>query len=382
MAVEDTDSICFHENTLNITENESEDLFWSQSDKYVITIFIPLLVFIGISANGIFLYTVARIPDMHTHANIFLTSLAIIDIIILLYAIIINTSLYITSELKVNFQYFQTSVGCICFYFFGYTLTYGETFNVTLVALEQFFAVCHPLRNRVNRIRNFKILAVIGLLAAIISGSLRTMSRSKIQVLCLIWPNELGQLRTNVYKTCVSASRGWSIFGELYPLSVYTILLIVNTLAYYKIIKKINSRPINENNLQAMAKSRQACLQKQVARMLAIHAVVFFLSYFFSRVVNPVVTLMSVFGIEYFSRKQASSLDTISRTLLLVNSAANPFIYGVSSQQYREAFFKAFRRSASGSFKLTKIIDKNTENPREDTNCRFKFGESTMTSVL
>ena len=378
MAAEDTDSICFPENTVNITENEVEDLFWSQSDKLVITVVMPLVVFIGISGNGFFLYTVARIAEMRTLSNVFLSSLAIIDMQICLGVLITYTSLYATSELKLNFQVFQSSVGCICLYFYAYAFGYCEMVNVTLVAVEQYLAVCRPLKNRVNRVRNFKVLAMTGLLAAVVSGSLQTMNYSEMQVSCLILPKISGILHPKVYKRCTSASRGWFIFASLYPPVFYATLLVVNLVAYHKIIKRISNRPTNDNSSHTTSKCRQTCLRNQVARMLAIHAVVYFVCYSVGRVLD-LSQFLSSFGIKLFSREQFDSLKTVSRSLNILNCTINPYIYGISSQQYREAFCKAFL-SVSRSLKIRKT--NNTENPVRGDDLRFKSGDSNMTSVL
>ena len=380
MAVGEIDSICSHKNTSNITEDEIKDLLWSPSDKLVITMVIPIVAFIGIIANGIFLYTVARIPSMRTLSNCFLSSLAVIDINLLLGILIHYASLYATSELKRNYQVFQSSVGCFCLFFYAYTFGYGEMFNVTLVALEQYFAVCHPLKNRINQRRNFKVLAVTGLLAAILAGGLQAMSISKMQVSCLLWPNNNGKLQLQVYTKCIRVSQEWGIIASAYPPLLYITLLVVNLVAYCKIIKKIKNRHVNENHSRITSRPGQVRMRNQIATMLAIHAVVFFLCYFFNRFAD-VVRFLSYFGIDFLSRVQVDSLHTISRATFILNSAINPFIYGVSSQQYRKAFFKAFR-SASGSCKISKTTDRNTENPKKDTNWRFKSEDSSMTSVL
>ena len=200
-----------------------------------------------------------------------------------------------------------------------------------------------------------------------------------MQVSCLLWLNNNGKLQLQVYTKCIRVFHEWGIIASAYPPLLYITLLVVNLVAYCKIIKKIKNRHVNENHSQITSRPGQVRLRNQIATMLAIHAVVFFLCYFFNRFAD-VVRFLSYFGIDFLSRVQVDSLHTISRATFILNSAINPFIYGVSSQQYRKAFFKAFR-SAFGSCKISKS-DRNTENPKKDTKWRFKSEESSMTSVL
>ena len=344
MAVVDfNDFRCPPEATINITESDIEEWLWSTSNVIIITVIIPLIALIGLTANGAFLYTVFKIPSMRTHSNFFLCSLAVIDISFLIVVIVNYSFIYSMTELKHDFPY-PSSLECCIVFFVTYVLYYGAMFNITLVTLERYLAICRPLKSRVNRIRNLKIFVASGVTAALVSGGLQTFNRSKMYVYCLVWPdsNEYNKYPI-IFKTCGPKSRTWDIIIAIYIYFVFIVLFGLNLTAYIKMIQKLR-RPaiVKETDPQKVSKHRKSSLRRQVARLLIVNGTFFFFCHCFDRV-EDFFKYLPLYGINLLSKTQQSNLYFVTHTLLTLNSAANPFIYGFSSQFYRQAFYKALR---------------------------------------
>ena len=268
MAARDfNDLSCPPEDTINITESNISEWLWSTSNVIIITVIIPVIALIGLTANGAFLYTVFKIPNMRTNSNFFLCSLAVIDISFLIVLVVNYAVIYSKTELKHDFPY-PSSFECWIVFFVTYTLYYGAMFNITLVTLERYLAICRPLKSRVNRIRNIKIFVATGVTAALASGGLQTFNRSNMHVYCLTWPdsNEYNKY-PNIFKTCGPVSRNWDIIIAIYIYFVFIVLFGLNLTAYVKMIQKLRrSAIVKETDPQKVGKHRKSSLRRQVAR--------------------------------------------------------------------------------------------------------------------
>ena len=71
----------------NISNEYIADITYTQGDTLYLTIFLPLVLLIGVLDNTAFIYVVLRIQRMRTVTNCYLVGLSLADIVFLLFAI-------------------------------------------------------------------------------------------------------------------------------------------------------------------------------------------------------------------------------------------------------------------------------------------------------
>ena len=139
----------------------------------------PVISIIGIILNILFLTLVVFDKAMRTITNYYLVNLALADLLILVYSLGTSQAMLYTTPLKES-KPFLGSNSCLIDFGIKYTLYHVSLFLVTLVSVERFMAICHPLLHRrvAGTRRTVKLCMgcwlvslVIGILEAHISGN-------------------------------------------------------------------------------------------------------------------------------------------------------------------------------------------------------------------
>ncbi len=315
-------------------------LEWSFLDKLIITILIPIFVVVGVLANLAFTFTVARISRMRTVTNYYLVNLSIADILFMLIMLGSYIRTYLQSPFRNNVPY-TSEYGCWAKIYPMYLSYFASVLIITLVALERYFTICMPVKHRLisGKKRSIKLIIICWVLSFILAA-LTTPRYGQLKQKCIIWPDEEEfQHFPTTYRTCYFLSEAWALTSEFVQLIIFTLALIVSCFTYYKLMRALRkSRPLSWTG-KSIRGERDKQLRKQVARLLMINGTVFFLCQFPARAINmdKVVRVINGNLQPYFA-----TLFAIANGLLLLNSAINPFIYGLSSRFYRVAFCKAF----------------------------------------
>ena len=107
----------------------------------------PVIAVIGIILNIIFLTLVIFDKTMRTITNVYLVNLAIADLLNLLYSLGTSQAMLYITPFKESMP-FLGSNGCMINFGVTYSLYNVTLFLVTLVSVERFMAICHPLLHR------------------------------------------------------------------------------------------------------------------------------------------------------------------------------------------------------------------------------------------
>ena len=339
---------CTEYNTLNITNSSvAIQLLYSDSERLVFSIVLPLILIFGVSCNSAFLFVVAKIKRLHTITNYYLVCIAIADITFVSISIGSYLVTFFSSPIRNNAA-FESSFGCGFVFAITLAMYFDSMALITLVTLERYFAICIPLKHRAiaGMRRTFKI--IIGTtIVSVILGILVALKDSKLGKTCIIWPENDDRFKgfPPVIKDCVALHPDVIIMGEVLQTVPFFVAMIWNGYMYFKIIYTLNSRNATkiteDRNSELQAQATR--VRNQVARLLILNGTFFFALQVTYRFVAIHVILKLTVGTGLFSSDETLGLIVIvSRGCLYLNSSINPILYNLSSSFYYEAFKEAF----------------------------------------
>ncbi|XP_038055007.1 allatostatin-A receptor-like [Patiria miniata] len=308
-------------------------------DTVAIAVLMPLLMFFGIIGNLAFLLMLYRVPKMRSLTNFYLANLAVSDIAFLVFAI--GTKIYNFCISSVNFSPTYNGVfECLLHQLVVDVSYFASLFVISLVSLEKYYAICKPMRHRVisSWDRTVKLIACSWVVSVLIAISV-IPSYSVIEYLCFVWPEEEQYADlANQYAWCVAAEEWAVTYSNALQTVPFFIAFILNTTVYTLIVRRLSQRadqPIGQREAVPVP-DRAIHTRNQVAKMLVINGTVFFL------LLAPfefVSILLSADALEY---EQELVALQICRLLSYLNSAINPFLFGMVNSKYRAAYKQAF----------------------------------------
>ncbi|XP_072040533.1 neuromedin-U receptor 2-like [Amphiura filiformis] len=332
----------------NITEAEADYYKYSKSDSYLLTLFLPLLLVFGIVGNGLFIYVAVKIPHMRTITNRYLVSLSVADILFLGSAIGSKIWKYARSPVLGD----ETSLGqfgCVGVYFLSDVGYFASLIFVTLVSADRFVAVCRPQeRHSFIKGKSMEIIGLCWLVSGFLAATL-TPGNAHQQVFCMKWP------QTDTYKGWPNVIRYCSPLQHLEWISSFAnglqtipflITFVLNVVLYVAIIRGLN-QCIRRMSQHGVAKSKDAGMRNQIAKMLVVNGVVFFclLAPF---EIYSLFGMIAIFRTEnhlakYLIQNEDARMYIllVSQLLSYINSVVNPIIYSVMCRRYRQAFREA-----------------------------------------
>ncbi len=337
---------------------DAKPYMYTIANRLFVTVGVPIVLIIGIIGNVGFLIVLFRIKHMRNITNFYLANLSIADSCLLLMSALQYFWTYSHSPLDVNFV-FATSFGCFVPNFLVYLCYFASVLLVTLVATERYMAICHPLKHHTitGKRRSFRLISLTWGIAIIMTGFAAPYGNPEI--VCIDWPSEEPYIN---YPTIVPVCRGTCDWCNkaLYAIdsAQFIVAFLVNTCMYGKIVTILSKRTViaDQNGSSSSATVRASRVmaenRDQVARMLVVNTVVFFVCLMPYCIINLDSLLDMVLRTEYthnsqgfLTRQEKQILSWIAKLTTLLNSAANPYLYSVTNKRYRDAFVQAFTRS-------------------------------------
>ena len=182
---------CTVNNTLDLRNVTSIPLWlvYLPNEWIVYYVIWPSLIIFGVLSNASFIWTVIRIPTLHTSTYIYLVSLACADLLNLSSSSFLNVINYIASPFRHDNRIIRDII------YFIHTIAYlSSTGFVTLVSLERYLAICHPIKHHLLKgtKRAYKLIGIVSVASVVyifaaIPAFIHQKSNTK---LCLIWPDE------------------------------------------------------------------------------------------------------------------------------------------------------------------------------------------------
>ena len=325
---------------MNYTSDELIRDQYSTISWSMILIFVPLVTAVGVSSNCAFIFVVYRIGAMRTITNIFLVNLAIADSSLLVAAFAQYIGSYVNSPVYDLGFSFDNVFECATPNLLIYLCYYTSLWTVTLVSIERYLAVCHPLWHMYMRSTRRSVYLtltswIISVLFAIPTAA------TMFQIVCIISADD--SEITEQISICYDCEY-CSIVLYATDFIQFVIALTVNIVLYSLIIRRVGKSLFAEADGPEKTKSKRR--RNSVAKMLIVNGIVFFVCLTPFSIVN-VDGLGDYFGWFKLSSTILSPLAWIGRVFFLLNSALNPLIYNATNPRYRLAFKQAFRLSRS-----------------------------------
>ncbi|XP_022079665.1 neuromedin-U receptor 2-like [Acanthaster planci] len=330
----------------NISNDDVFAMPHPTSETIMTTVVLPLIAVLGVLSNSAFIFVVSRLPHMRTPTNYYLVSLAVADTMDICGGVMDKLVLFLSSPL-INDQYgYGGTAGCMVATFITNTSYFTTLFLICLVSLEKFYAVCHPLRvvrGRSGR-RAVRAIACACLVAVLLSLTFLPTCGVKIEY-CLRWPNGNEGGDFPLFLIAYVAPYDWlESYMLLCRTSPFFVTLVANFVFYIQIIHALGRQvAAMESHGQAHVRAGPYA-RNMAARMLVVTGVAYFV------LLAPFEVTQLCFLIGYFrgdvyvlDEHQAFVLVQVVRIFSYINSAINPFIYGVINRKYKEAYKLAFR---------------------------------------
>ena len=311
-------------------------LIATKSETVIVVYILPIIMFLGISANMCFLIMMARFRHMRSTVNYYLASLAIADLFLLIIGGMEKLLCYYTASSIYTFPYHGPGASrfyCIFMPLIISTFFITSAFNITLVTLEMFFALCKPIEHRrISSKRRTFGLITLSWIAGLLVGFTSNLPFWTLYI-CIVWPYETPIDRYPLMVgVCLNRFSYYTFTKTAVEFVSYLIGLIVNCVLYICILYKLQKNQVasnRRNNLRA------------VSKMIVANGV----AYFFC--LTPFYGYKLVRAIELSNLNMAfsdnyHSVYIFSFLLVSINSTINPFIYGTFNARYRTALRNAF----------------------------------------
>ncbi|XP_071787065.1 neuromedin-U receptor 2-like [Asterias amurensis] len=322
--------------------NLPSGLLYTHTDHVIISIVNPCILALGLIGNIAFLFVMASVPRMWTVTNMYLINMAVADILFLTVAVSVKLANYIGSPVIID----QSTVGHVGSVTTSLLLDlsfFASLFLVTLVSLEKFYAVCHPLRHRLigGMKRTTKLIIGVWLLALMVALVLLP-TRVGNQKFFVEWPQD--QEFQNFPDTIEVEQPivTWYVeFHNIVQTVPFFVALTLNVVFYVKIIMRLSQKVSTVSTESSAQELRRLKIRNQVALMLIVNGVAFFVCLAPFQLLSFILTISQRSGAS-LSAEHFNNAQWVGRILTYINPVLNPFIYNLTNPRYRAAFHEAF----------------------------------------
>uniref|UniRef100_A0A3B4GSV2 Growth hormone secretagogue receptor type 1 n=1 Tax=Pundamilia nyererei TaxID=303518 RepID=A0A3B4GSV2_9CICH len=285
----------------------------------VTVIYIPLMLF-GLLGNILTILVVWLRPHMRTSTYLYLSSMAVSDLLILL---LLPLDLY---KLWRPRPWPLGDLACKLTMFLSECCTFCTILHITFLSLERYLAVCWPITAKtvVTRRRTRAIIGCLWLSAAV--------SAAPVLVMVGVEDTDKRECRCTHFAISSGLLSAMMILSNLYFLVPLCILGVV----YSLIGRTLWLRPKS---------SRRDQSHRNTVKMLGVIVLAFVLCWLPFHVGRTIFSLSLVFSDTYappdthlyFLYYLSQYFNLVSSVLFYLSAAINPLLYNLMSARYRHA---------------------------------------------
>lgn len=311
---------------------------------------LPCLILFGLLNNASFIWNVIRIQSLHKSSYAYLVNLAVSDICTLTTVGVSQIVYYSTGSLTTQTMPwgflskaapYLSIVSAVSSGFF-YLSSIGF---VSLVSVEKFLAVCHPIRLHLIKgtKRTIKLICGVWVFSCI---ALWPAEFYKVSKVCVIWPN------TSAYIGLPSELTRIDLAGfALDPVNVITVnicnaalyLMLMSTTGYMyiRIYCTLNRR---KHDMMGQSSADLGEQLRQIAFMLIVNGTAFYLICSVQMTAQLMLSFTFYFTNLNLHRAVFTYFQIIAPLAIAINASINPVIYIVTNRSYRDAVIQACRK--------------------------------------
>ncbi|CAM5159659.1 unnamed protein product [Natator depressus] len=290
------------------------------------TLVYALIFVVGVMGNLLVCLVILKHRNMKTPSNYYLFSLAISDLLVLLFGMPLEVY-----EMWSNYPFLFGPVGCYFKTALFETVCFASILSMTTLSVERYIAILHPFRAKLDstRKRALRIIIVLWILSVLFS----LPNTSTHGIMLQYFPN--GTLVPGS-ATCTVVRPMWiyNCIIQVTSFLFYVLPMAVISVLYYLMGLKLRGE--KSLAVDEMAVNIQRPCRKSVTKMLLVLVMVFAICWapfhidrlFFSFVVDWTEPLANVFNL----------IHVVSGVFFYLSSAVNPIIYNLLSRRFRTAF--------------------------------------------
>ncbi|KAE8584690.1 hypothetical protein XENTR_v10021066 [Xenopus tropicalis] len=305
----------------NYTTEDMDSLF----HIYVlvpVTILCISLFLLGITGNLLTIIVFKRYRDMRSTVNMYLSSMAVSDILIFL---------GLPSDLYRIWKYKPYAFGnfvCKFLVYLSESCTYCTILHITMVSIERYIAICFPLKAKIIITkRRVKIVIILLWIFALLTAS---------PILFLFGVEHPPGFQPEETKECKyteqSAQNGL-LHVMTWVSTIYFFLpMFFLTFLYGLICRKLWQ---TRHWARGPATANRGKYNKATVKMLAVVVVCFMLCWLPFHIGRILFALAGVGEYVFFEVTQYFNL--LSMVLFYLSASINPMLYNIMSEKYRSA---------------------------------------------
>ena len=306
-----------------------------QNEWIIFQIVWPSIILFGLTGNVMFIWTVKGAPSLHTSTFIYLASLAITDSVVLISVILDFSIDFLMTPIRFGDKYAVS----VIFFFTTWFCFMSSLFLVTLVSLERYLAICHPIKYHLlkGKKRTIKLICIVFVGVCVLTCMVLPSFAIPV-VICIVWPlddkySSYSQVQKLLPNDTTSVAGVFIQITQTIAIGSAVFAFVANVYFYIKILQRLRKRKCNKT-LQTSADLERNIRQASV--MVIANGIIFDFCYG-SFLVNMSIQLMSSFELEVMNAYQYIILTDINYTFILINASINPLIYFITNNTYRHA---------------------------------------------
>ncbi|XP_029109105.1 LOW QUALITY PROTEIN: G-protein coupled receptor 39-like [Scleropages formosus] len=330
--------------------------------KIFLTILYICILLTGIVGNSVTIkVTQVLMKNGYLQKNVtdHMVSLACSDLLVLL----IGLPVELYSAIWFPFSSASGNISCKVYNFLFEACSYATILNVATLSFERYVAICHPLKYKsfigswTVKLIVFawvtSVLVAVPLLFATGTQSPRDVPLELNQSSSTLVPNQVGNIDIQNLTFCTNLTSMWvmyrfSIFAAfiVYIIVLVSVAIMCKRMIY--VLSSINRKSTKQDaNSMKILPKHESSKMKESRKQTIIFLVLIVCCLAACWMPNQIRRIMTAaktkrdWDMSYL--KSYVILHPIADTFFYLSSVLNPFLYNLSSQQFRQVFVQVLR---------------------------------------